>query len=201
MKDNFKSLRAFCTPNFLNLHKRKPRYDPYPLYDDIFPRSYSYCRKKHACPRYIKWCISASHKRNYRIWSLGRQNFMGNMLVIYIIEIRIWLLFLVACTQLYKPLSVGQSVGLSLKTWSMRLMAFSLVEIQIRVWLLFLQCNAHMSFQSNIRRFFMQLPQKELTELKFSILVIVTSDKIVELPDILFDSIGDDQNLIFHGQD
>ena len=31
--------------------------------------------------------------------------------------------------------------------------------------------------------------------------MIVASDIIVELTDILFDSIGDDQNLIFDGQD
>ena len=33
--------------------------------------------------------------------------------------------------------------------------------------------------------------------MKFSSLVIVASDVIVELPDILFDTIGDDKNLIF----
>ena len=31
--------------------------------------------------------------------------------------------------------------------------------------------------------------------------MIVAPDKIVELPDILFDSIGDDQNFIFDSQD
>ena len=35
----------------------------------------------------------------------------------------------------------------------------------------------------------------------FPILVMVAKDMIVELPDILFDSVGEDKNLIFDGQD
>ena len=50
------------------------------------------------------------------------------------------------------------------------------------------------------RLFRIQGLQSQLPLLDFSILVIVASDIIVELPDILFDSIGDDPNLIFDAQ-
>ena len=34
-----RSLRTFCTPNFLNLYKGKPRYDPYPRMMTFFQGS------------------------------------------------------------------------------------------------------------------------------------------------------------------